>query len=427
MHTLGNRTSRLGLGALVAAVLSLAPLAPVVSSAGTATTRSGLTVLTDPVAPPAPAPSALGQSALVPLPAPLRDTFALDSRPGSSRTLFLKFTGGTVAGTAFNADFGLDSITARPWSITPPVDTNFSPTELAEIQRAWQVTAEDFAPFDVNVTTRTPAPDALDRSSDADASYGATVLVTQGGPLQAACRCGGLAYGNVFGAVGAAKDYAQPAFVFGSYSGEDIGEGVSHEAGHLFGLMHDGTATLAYYDGRAPWSPIMGSSFSQPVSQWSLGEYPGANNTQDDVAIIARSAPIRPDDHGDTAATATPLVPGTVVNGVITTRTDVDAFIFTASGPVTLTASTLAVKADLDVGLRITDAAGNTVATVDAPTTRDTRLKALGLGATWTATLPRTPATYVAYVDGVGTGSPTTPGRYSDYGSLGTYRLLLLR
>lgn len=360
------------------------------------------------------------------LPAALKDTFALESLPGSSRTIYLRFTGLAVTGTAFNADYGVPTLVATPFSMTPPADTAFTPFELGEIQRAWQVVAEDFAPFDVNVTTREPAPEALARTSASDPAYGVTLVATTGGgPLQRACRCGGLAYVGVFGSTGTQRDYRQPGFVFGAISGESVGEAASHEAGHMFGLYHDGTTSEAYYDGRAPWAPIMGSGYDQPVTQWSAGEYLGASNPQDDLAVIARTAPVRADDHGDTSDTATGLALGTAATGMIATRTDVDAFTFTAGGRVSITVAGLDGKSDLDVGLRLVDASGATVVSVDAPTTRQSSSRAGGLGAAWTGTLPRTAAPYTLLVDGVGTGAPLVPGRYSDYGSLGTYRVLV--
>lgn len=373
-----------------------------------------------------PAGPVVGHAAPGKLPAALKDTFSLESLPGSPRTIYLRFTGLTVTGSAFNTDYGLPTLVATPFSMTPPADTAFSPLELGEIQRAWQVVAEDFAPFDVNVTTREPAPEALSRTSASDPAYGVTLVATTGGgPLQRACRCGGLAYVGVFAATGIQRDYRQPGFVFGAISGESVGEAASHEAGHMLGLYHDGTTTEAYYDGRAPWAPIMGSGYDQPVTQWSAGEYLGASNPQDDLAVIARTAPVRADDHGDTSEGATRLALGTATTGTIATRTDVDAFTFTAGGRVSITVAGLDGKSDLDVGLRLVDASGATVASVDAPTTRQSSSRAGGLGAAWTGTLPRTTAAYTVLVDGVGTGAPLVPGRYSDYGSLGTYRVLV--
>ncbi|KAF6260322.1 hypothetical protein COO60DRAFT_898787 [Scenedesmus sp. NREL 46B-D3] len=55
-------------------------------------------------------------------------------------------------------------------------------------------------------------------------------------------------------------------------------EATSHEVGHNMGLSHDGTASVGYYRGHGDWAPIMGVAYSRNVSQWSRGDYSGANN-----------------------------------------------------------------------------------------------------------------------------------------------------
>ncbi|WP_370247855.1 putative Ig domain-containing protein [Nocardioides sp.] len=355
--------------------------------------------------------------------------FLLESRPGSARTLYLDFDGDSTAGTAWNSYAGGGAI------VSPAYDSDgnpgaFSTAELTEIQRAWQVVAEDYAPFDVNVTTKDPGAAALDRTSTSDTVYGARVVVTGSNAVfTGACGggCGGIAYVDVFNLAGSQHNYYQPGWVFTqgtTTNGKYVGEAASHEAGHLFGLSHDGTATAGYYSGSLPWAPIMGAAYSQPISQWSRGEYPGANQTQDDLAIIATGAPVRADDHGDTAATATALA-GTALDGVIATRTDVDTFSFTASGATTVAVSPAAGLPNLDVLLTIRDAAGATVTTANPAAARVSDVVASGLGATATFTAPAGGARYTASVDGVGTGSPATAGLYSDYGSLGNFRIAL--
>jgi hypothetical protein len=205
--------------------------------------------------------------------------------------------------------------------------------------------------------------------------------------------------------------------------GKSVGVATSHEIGLNFGLSPDGTATTGYYSGAAPWAPIMGASYYQPVTQWSKGEYAGANQQQDDLAIIANGAPLRTDDHGNTAATATTVAGGAEVNGVISTREDVDAFRFTGTGSTTVRVAPGDGVPDLDLQLTILDAAGATVATVDPAVGRVSTGQASGLDASWTGDLPAGGATYTAVIDGVGSGDPLTAGRYSDYASLGNYQV----
>lgn len=356
---------------------------------------------------------------------PLSETFELESRPGSNRTIFLDFDGHTIEGTAWNKRVGNPRIVADAYSIDDDGST-FSDAERTEIQRVWQIVSEDFAPFDVNVTTRNPGEAAITRSSAADLQFGSHAVITANpGNMQALCGCGGQAYIGVF-SFDSYHAYHQPALVYTDgvgTSGKAIGEATSHEVGHNFGLTHDGTPTADYSKGTEPWAPIMGVGYNQPVSQWSKGEYSGASNTtQDDLAVISQGAPLVGDDHGD-VATASAIADGQEIEGVIETRTDVDAFRFTGSGATSVIVSTPEQFGDLDVLLTIRNAQGAVVATVDPGVAKVNESQATGLGATWSGDLPAGGATYTATVDGIGTGDPLTPGLYSDYGSLGRYTI----
>ena len=100
--------------------------------------------------------------------------------------------------------------------------------------------------------------------------------------------CGGIAYVGVFDQT-SNHAYYQPAFVFQNGVGggqKNIAEVSSHEAGHNVGLSHDGTATSGYYSGHGSWAPIMGVGYYRAITQWSRGEYAGANQTQDDFAVM---------------------------------------------------------------------------------------------------------------------------------------------
>lgn len=346
------------------------------------------------------------------------DVFDLSSRPGSDRTVFLDFDGSTYVGTRWNDG---REIVSPAYSVDADRRT-FSDIERAQVYLAWRSVAEDYAPFDVNVTTRQPAPSALTRTTSSDRTYGVPVVITSTNVVGSACDCGGAAYVGVLGVVGA-SDY-QPAWAFTNGSGTgglNIGQVVSHEVGHTFGLSHDGTSEVSYYTGARGWAPIMGASYGTRASQWSSGAYPDADNREDDVAVIARTAPVLADDHAGTAPVATPIAPGTTT-GLITSRTDVDAFSFTGGGVTTVAVTGPAGSSNLDVMLTVLDPRGVRVATVDpvADTASDG-----SMSATWTADLPVTAGTWTAVVDGVGSGDPRETGRYDDYGSLGAYTLTL--
>ena len=347
------------------------------------------------------------------------DVFALSSRPGSTRTIYLDFDGATYSGTRWKNGA---EIVSPAYSIDSDRST-FTDVERAQVYLAWRSVAEDYAPFDVNVTTARPDPSALTRTTSSDQTYGMPVVISPTNSVGSGCGCGGISYVGVFGTVGA-TDY-QPAWIFTNGSGTggyNMGQIISHEVGHTFGLSHDGTSQAAYYGGAKGWGPIMGAPYDRRASHWSSGEYADASNREDDTAVIARTAPVVADDHANGTLGATRLTAESATAGTITTRTDTDAFTFSAHGRTALTVAGPAGLANLDVRLTILNPLGVAVATIDP--TADVADDA-SMSATWSVDLPATPATYVAVVDGTGSGAPAEAGRYSDYGSLGAYTVSL--
>lgn len=350
----------------------------------------------------------------------LDQTFLLHSRPGAKRTVYLNFKGAVLSNTAWNSNGS--SITALPFDIDG-VPYTFSTTELQRIQYIWQRVAEDFAPFDVDVTTEPPPADKLTYSGGSDTAYGTTALITSRSGVYS-CSCGGVAYVGVFDGA----DRYKPALVFhDALSGNEksIAEAISHEVGHNLGLQHDGNASTAYYAGHGSgatgWAPIMGVGYSRPLSQWSKGEYAGANNAQDDVVVMQQNGvTLRADDHGGTTGTATPLQPvaaGGLVTfaaqGIIERPGDLDYFAFTsAPGSVSFTITPAARGPNLDARLELRNAAGVVLASANP---------AEAINAALTATLAAG-GTYYIVVQGTGKGDPLTTG-YSSYGSLGHYAL----
>jgi hypothetical protein len=348
------------------------------------------------------------------------DPLALHSRPGSTRTLFLDFDGHQIENTAWNAGTGAPGpFFASAYSLDS--DPTLTASELAVVEQVWQRVAEDYAPFDVDVTTEDPGSAAITRSGPSDQSYGTRVLITNTQTIHSSCRCGGIAYLSVFDTP-TNHAYYQPAFVFTNGVGtgpKGIAEAASHEAGHNFGLVHDGTSTRSYYAGHGPWAPIMGVGYYQPVTQWSKGEYTGANSTQNDLAVIAdNGAPTLQDTVPDTSQAAEELTPGTRP-GMIESPTDVDWFRFDAEGPTTISATPSAVSPNLDLQLTLYDEDGVAASTADPPILAIDDDLASGMDARIQVVLPA--GRYRLEVDGVGSGTPSTG--YSDYGSLGPYTL----
>ncbi len=367
---------------------------------------------------------AAASSAVAPVEAqyPLSGTFALHSRPGAPRVVFLDFDGYDATGSGW--DHGGNPMVAAAYDADGD-PTTFSDTERATIQDIWRRIAEDYAVFDIDVTTEDPGADAIGRSTSSDQHYGTRLVVTP--TNTAGCNCGGVAYVGVFDLIGNSHDYYQPAWVytFGVGTGsKTIAEAASHEIGHNLGLSHDGTSTSGYYTGQGDWAPIMGVGYYQPLTQWSRGEYADANNAQDDFAVMsAHGATLLADDHGDTPADATALTgPDLDVSGMISTAADHDAFSFsTTGGDVTLHATPATVSPDLDIELRVLDANGSTVAVADPPSSRLSSDREAGLDAELALALAA--GTYTAVIDGVGSGDPADTG-YSDYASVGRYRLV---
>lgn len=372
-----------------------------------------------------------------PLPVtPFPDSLKFHSRPGAPNVIYLNFSGETVTNTQWNTDLGRAEIPALPFSMDTDFST-FSESEQAVIRAVWQRVAEDYAPFDVDVTTERPA--SLNNRT-------AVVLITRNtdanGLPNPSSDSGGVSYVNVFGTLFYGR--YRPCWVYANnlgYFGSYIAEAASHEAGHNLGLSHDGrTDGLEYYTGHGSgdtsWAPLMGAGYNRNVTQWSKGDYYLANNTQDDLAVIASKLTYRTDDHGQTPATATALVLSGGTNivattpetdpagtnrankGVIERAGDSDWFSFvTGTGPVRLTVQPWRMSAEtrggnLDVVVELYDAAGNLLLTNNPPETTSATIAAQLTG-----------GMYFLAVRNSGTGDPFAPAPtgYTAYGSLGQY------
>lgn len=354
--------------------------------------------------------------------APLEETFRLHSRPASTRKLYLDFNGQVVTGTWWNGSAWGTTINAAPLDLDGSPST-WSPDELRFIQSVWQRVAEDFAIFDVDVTTEEPSADALVRTDAADTAYGVRVVVTKDFTRNTVspCNCGGASFLNTVG-----KPVAGPSWVFYdnlSFNEKNVAEAASHEAGHALGLAHDGTSTTAYYQGHGAgatsWAPIMGVGYRANVTQWSRGDYASANNKEDDIEIIGRSFPILPDDVADTYAQSRSLastVAGTQqslrATGLVGSASDVDVFNFAAGpGRIELAAQGAEVGPNTDLLLELRDAGGNILA---AGRPGD----ALGAAVTHSAA---SAGQYYVVVTSTAAGDGS--GSFPEYGSVGRYTI----
>ena len=295
-----------------------------------------------------------------------------------------------------------------PMTLTA-IPAPFSDAELSRIQNIWARVAEDFAIYNIDVTTEDPGTEALRRSSSGDEFYGIRVVISPTSSWYG--NAGGVAY---IGSLDWNSD--TPTFVFSNKLGNGnekyVTDAASHETGHTLGLSHDGvTGGSTYYQGHGSWAPIMGVGYYKPITQWSKGEYAGANNTQGDLAVMLNNgASYRPDDHGDWIDSAT-MLSGDILDGsgIIERTGDMDVFQFqTEAGDISINIDPANLDPNLDILVQVLDDGGNIMG-------EDDQLNILP--ASLNLNLPA--GTYYILIDGVGTGNPDTG--YTDYASLGQY------
>lgn len=324
-----------------------------------------------------------------------------NSLPGAVAVAYLDMDGQVVSGTQWA---GGATITARG------VVGTLTNAQMIEICRR---TAEDYSPFDINVTT--------DES------------VYLAAPTNRRIRCiitpdnewygsaGGVAYLNSFTWTG-----DTPCWVFSDMlanSPRYIAEATSHEIGHTLTLRHDGrvSPSEAYYEGHGSgevgWAPIMGVGYYRLLVQWSKGEYLSANNTEDDLARITtlNGFGYRADRVGNTPANAAPL-DGTSgarnAAGILEVAGDVDVYRFTtAGGSCTFTAAGDATSQNLDLRLEILSGDGSIVASANPDALTDASI-----------TTVLTAGEYFLRVSGTGRGDVLADG-YLNYGSIGQYAI----
>ncbi|MFC1759008.1 Calx-beta domain-containing protein [Planctomycetota bacterium] len=240
----------------------------------------------------------------------------MHSNPSANHTIYLDFDGHVTEGTSWNSSYGVSSIVSPAFD--PSEDgPSFNTAEQQRIQRVWQRVAEDFSPFEVNVTTEDPGAEDLRKSGSGDQEWGTRVVITD--DTFANCGCGGHAW---IGSFNDSQD--EPVFV---YNSSEIGVSAAStlEVGHAVYLAHDGNSGRTYYNGHGSgetgWGPIMGSGYSKNMTTWDNGEYYDANNTgsganydrgPDDLGVITtyNGFGYRTDDHGDSSASATGFIGG---------------------------------------------------------------------------------------------------------------------
>ena len=329
----------------------------------------------------------------------------LNSLPSASATIFLDFDGHTVTNTS--------------WNYAGPIVCGASGFDNTQITTIFNRVAEDYRPFNINVT-----PDST-KYLAAPATRRMRVILTVSSSWYGSA--GGVAF------VGSFKwGDNTPCFVFSAllnYSTKKVSEAAAHEVGHTLGLYHQATYdanciktsdyNYGFGSGETGWAPIMGVGYYQNSTTWFIGPNSyGCTNIQNDQSVITGSNGFtyRPDDFGGTftsSVTEAFTNDQFLVDGIITTSTDVDMFKFTlaTSKRVVINAVPKSVGAansgsNLDIAMELFNGSRNSI-NVYNPTSVlnasiDTMLNA---------------GTYYISLDGV--GNLYTP----ESGSLGEYTL----
>ena len=382
----------------------------------------------------------------------LTNVFTLHSKAdwatdSSCKTIYLDFNGHLTYGTQWNNN---DSYMNQDVIVTPSCLDEFTAEDIYFI---WKVVSEDYAIYDVDVTTQFTSLDDLTITSNRDKKYGMRAAIGGSSEDVLGINVGGIAYQGVFswfyGTSNTSSLYS-PAFVFpgslANYEPKYVGDAISHEVGHTLGLSHDGFGSAEYYAGSDGWGPIMGNPYYQVLSQWSKGEYTGATNTsQDDVKQINQHLSFKT-DNDNSAAAATVLTlnsTGVCASGVITSSSstysysgsqidkDYDwyklsltpgIYSFEIGGEYSPTAENNITNLNAHVDVYCdTDSNYSAVASAAAHTGQDADVVE-------TVTIMVSSAgVYYLRVTGEGKGTPVNgvynDGDYSDYGSLGNYTI----
>jgi hypothetical protein len=330
----------------------------------------------------------------------------LNSYPTAKAVLYLDFDGHEVKNSMWNNG---NTVICAPVIMADD-----------KIMEIFNRVAEDFRPFNLNVTTD------LAKFLAAPLDKRMRVVITPTSAWYPSVA--GIAYITSF-----VWGDDTPCFVFSDRLTNDprrVAETISHESGHTMGLSHQAnfasTCTLvsSYHTGAGSgitsWGPIMGNAASRTLTQWNFGPTPnGCSIKQDNLDIITTKNGFgyRPDDAADTYSNA--IVVNVAKNefsreGVISTSSDKDFFRFDLAqkGNFRLNvepfyAGGLYSGANLDVRVELQDSKGNTIRVYDPKDSLNARIDTV-----------LNSGSYFVVVDGAGNVNAG-----NNYGSLGSYTM----
>jgi hypothetical protein len=319
-------------------------------------------------------------------------------------------------------DFDGEEVNSPLWNGGAPLVCQPAALNSAQQEEVFRRVAEDFTPFEINVTTSKAVFEA------APIHQRMRVIITPTSNWFPGV--GGIAY---IGSFSWGDD--TPCFAFSDKLNNNvkmIAECCSHETGHTLGLSHQSSynsecqLTATYNagtgDGETSWAPVMGNSYYKNMTSWNNGPTPfGCANHQDNLTIITTQNGFgyRVDDCPDDLS-ASPVVINLGSNvqrdGVISTSWDKDAYRFSLArnanfklSAVPQSAGINSEGANLDIRLSLYNGNRELVKVYDPAQTLSAEIDTV-----------LNQGEYYLVIDG--TGNQNT----SDYGSLGAYRINII-
>ncbi|HYO11070.1 MAG TPA: pre-peptidase C-terminal domain-containing protein [Tepidisphaeraceae bacterium] len=331
----------------------------------------------------------------------------LNSNPGATDTVLLDFDG-----HAATDSWGTYTIPAYDLNGNP---AEWTPLERYAIQRMFDIVAEDYAPFNINISTTYSGPfdngvghrQVIGNSTGSQVGYGGSLGVAYPYGYSNTKVNTAFTFASSFPAQQSESAGAPAGYLNSDRAvarAIEMGNTSSHEIAHTLGLLH-------YGGSNAKLNGIMHSpDFGLNRERWQTGTTSNLSGEpaavqQDDAAVISsltNTFGYRADDAGDTRAAATVLAASGssyAASGIIGTVGDSDFYRFTGGGSTLFSVGVRESVGNLDAVIKLYNASGDLLASNDGT----------DLSAAFGFALP-SPGTY--YVEIKGHGTPGDMGQY---------------